>query len=144
MRGLGAADAAQPVSRWLPPLSAPSTFSGTRLRAAGAGGLLGLAAVKEQRVMRAISVLLGAGYWKTGLRAVGVMAGLALASVAVIGISGTRDYVSFLISPETLLHPVPWTVKGLVGSGAPSFIATAVVIAAAVAVAIRLRPPPDV
>src|SRR5260370_41076256 len=72
------------------------------------------------------------------------MAALAAASVAVIGISGTRDYVSFLVSPETLLHPVPWTVKGLVGSGTPSFIATALVVVAVVAVGIRLRPAPDV
>jgi hypothetical protein len=72
------------------------------------------------------------------------MAALAVASVAVIGVSGTRDYVSFLVSPETLLHPVPWTVKGLVGSGTPSFIATAVVIVAVVVAAIRLRPRPDV
>src|SRR5260370_13149901 len=72
------------------------------------------------------------------------MGGLAVGAVAVIGISGTRDYVSFLVSPETLLHPVPWTVKGLVGSGTPSFIATALVIVAVVAVGIRLRPPPDV
>ncbi|HEX9099864.1 MAG TPA: glycosyltransferase family 87 protein [Candidatus Dormibacteraeota bacterium] len=109
-----------------------------------AGVFLGLTALKPQLTLLTIPVLLAAGYWKTALTAVGVMAALAVASVAVIGVSGTRDYVSFLVSPETLLHPVPWTVKGLVGSGTPSFIATAVVIVAAVAVAIRLRPPPDV
>jgi glycosyl transferase family 87 len=109
-----------------------------------AGVLLGLTALKPQLTLLTIPVLLAGGYWKTGLTAVGVMAALAVASVAVIGVSGTRDYVSFLVSPETLLHPVPWTVKGLVGSGTPSFIATAVVIVAAAAVAIRLRPPPDV
>jgi Glycosyltransferase family 87 len=109
-----------------------------------AGVFLGLTALKPQLTLLTIPVLLAAGYWKTGLTAVGVMAALAIASVAVIGISGTRDYASFLVSPETLLHPVPWTVKGLVGTGTPSFIATAVVIVAGVAVAIRLRPPPDV
>jgi len=109
-----------------------------------AGVFLGLTALKPQLTLLTIPVLLGAGYWKTGLTAIGVMAALAVASVAVIGINGTRDYVSFLVSPETLLHPVPWTVKGLVGTGTPSFIATALVIVAAVAVAIRLRPPPDV
>ena len=109
-----------------------------------AGVFLGLTALKPQLTLLTIPVLLAAGYWKTALTAVGVMAALAAASVAVIGISGTRDYVSFLVSPETLLHPVPWTVKGLVGSGTPSFIATALVIVAVVAVGIRLRPPPDV
>jgi hypothetical protein len=109
-----------------------------------AGVFLGLTALKPQLTLLAMPVLLAAGYWKTALTAVGVMAALAMASVAVIGVSGTRDYVSFLVSPETLLHPVPWTVKGLVGTGAPSFIATAVVIVAAVVVAIRLRPRPDV
>jgi glycosyl transferase family 87 len=108
------------------------------------GVFLGLTALKPQLTLLTIPVLLAAGYWKTASSAIAVMAGLALASVAVIGVSGTRAYVSFLVSPETLLHPVPWTVKGLVGSGAPSFIATAIVILAAVAIAIRLRPPPDV
>ncbi len=109
-----------------------------------AGVFLGLTALKPQLTLLAIPVLLAAGYWKTALTAVGVMAALAVASVAVIGISGTRDYMSFLVSPETLLHPVPWTVKGLVGSGTPSFIATGVVIVAVVAAAIRLRPSPHV
>jgi alpha-1,2-mannosyltransferase len=109
-----------------------------------AGVFLGLTALKPQLTLLTIPVLLAAGYWKTALTAVGVMAALAAASVAVIGVSGTRDYVTFLVSPETLLHPVPWTVKGLVGSGTPSFIATALVIVAVVAVAIRLRPRPDV
>jgi glycosyl transferase family 87 len=109
-----------------------------------AGVFLGLTALKPQLTLLTIPVLLAAGYWKTALSAIGVMAGLAVASVAVIGVSGTRDYVSFLVSPETLLHPVPWTVKGLVGTGTPSFIATAVVIAAVVAAGIRLRPGPDV
>jgi hypothetical protein len=109
-----------------------------------AGLFLGLTALKPQLTLLTIPVLLAAGYWKTGLIAIGVMAGLAVASVAVIGVSGTRDYVSFLVSPETLLHPVPWTVKGLVGSGTPSFVATAVVVVAVVAAAIRIRPRPDV
>jgi hypothetical protein len=109
-----------------------------------AGVFLGLTALKPQLTLLTIPVLLAAGYWKTALTAVGVMAALAAASVAVIGLSGTRDYVSFLVSPETLLHPVPWTVKGLVGSGMPSFIVTALVIVAVVAAAIRLRPRPDV
>jgi hypothetical protein len=109
-----------------------------------AGVFLGLTALKPQLTLLTIPVLLAAGYWKTALTAVGVMAALAVASVAVIGVSATRDYVSFLVSPETLLHPVPWTVKGLVGSGTPSFIATAVVIVAVVVAAIRLRPRPDV
>jgi hypothetical protein len=109
-----------------------------------AGALLGLTALKPQLTLLAIPVVLGAGYWKTALAAMVVTAALALASVAVIGISGTRDYVSFLVSPETLLHPVPWTVKGLVGGGAPSLIATAIVVVAVVVVGIRLRPRPDV
>jgi hypothetical protein len=109
-----------------------------------AGVFLGLTALKPQLTLLVIPVLLAAGYWKTALTAVGVMVALAAASVAVIGVGGTRDYVSFLVSPETLLHPVPWTVKGLVGTGTPSFIATAVVIVAVVAAAIRLRPRPDV
>gem|GEM_PF-4807320 len=109
-----------------------------------AGVFLGLTALKPQLTLLTIPVLLAAGYWKTALSAIGVMAGLAVASVAVIGVSGTRDYVSFLVSPETLLHPVPWTIKGLVGSGTPSFIATALVVVAVVAVGIRLRPAPEV
>jgi hypothetical protein len=109
-----------------------------------AGVLLGLTALKPQLTLLVVPVLLAAGYWKPALTAVGVMAAMALASVAVIGISGTRDYLSFLVSPETLNHQMPITVKGLVGTGLPSFAATVVVVVAAVAVAIRLRPPPDV
>jgi hypothetical protein len=108
------------------------------------GVLLGLTALKPQLTLLVIPVLLGAGYWKIGLTAIGVMAALAVASVAVIGMSGTRDYLNFLASPETLNHDMPITVKGLVGAGLPSYIGTAVVVAAAVAVAIRLRPQPDV
>ncbi len=109
-----------------------------------AGVLLGLTALKPQLTLLVIPVLLAAGYWKTALTALGVMAGLALASVAVIGVSGTREYLSFLTSPATLNHEVPWTVKGLVGAGPPSFIATAVVVVSAAAIAIRLRPAPDI
>lgn len=109
-----------------------------------AGVLLGLTALKPQLTLLAVPVLLGAGYWKTALTAVGVMATLALASVAVLGASGTRDYISFVTSPDALNHQMPWTVKALVGTGAPSFAATVVVVIAAVAVAIWLRPPPGV
>jgi len=109
-----------------------------------AGVLLGLTALKPQLTLLVIPVLLGAGYWKAALTAVGVMAALALASMAVIGVSGTRDYITFLTSPGALNHEMPWTVKALVGTGAASFAATVVVLIAAVAVAIRLRPPPDV
>ncbi len=109
-----------------------------------AGLLLGLTALKPQLTLLVVPVLLAAGYWKTALTAVGVMAGLAVASVAVIGASGTREYLSFLSSPDVLNHQMPWTVKGLVGTGLPSFIATAVVVVATTVVAIRLRPPPDV
>jgi hypothetical protein len=109
-----------------------------------AGVLLGLTAVKPQLTLLVVPVLLAAGYWKTALTGAGVMAGLALVSAAVIGPSGTRDYLSFLVSPDALNHQMPWTVKALVGAGAPSFVATAVVVIAAAAVAIRLRPRPDV
>lgn len=109
-----------------------------------AGVFLGLTALKPQLTLLVVPVLLAAGYWKTAVTAVGVMAALALASVAVIGASGTRDYVNFLTSPGTLNHEMPWTVKALVGTGVASFVATAVVLIAAVAAAIWLRPPPDV
>ena len=109
-----------------------------------AGVLLGLTALKPQLTLLVVPVLLGAGYWKTALAAVGVMVALALASVAVIGMSGTRDYITFLTSSDALNHQMPWTVKALVGTGLPSFVATAVVVVAAVAAAVRLRPPPDV
>jgi hypothetical protein len=71
------------------------------------------------------------------------MAALALASVAVIGVSGTRDYLSFLTSADVLNHSMPWTVKGIVGIGMASYIATALVIVATAAIAFRFRPPPD-
>ena len=108
-----------------------------------AGVLLGLTALKPQLTLLVVPVLLGAGYWKTSLTAVAVMAALAVVSVAVIGSSGTRDYLSFLASPETLNHQMPITVKGLVGAGLPSFAATVVVLLAATAAAYRFRPRPD-
>jgi hypothetical protein len=109
-----------------------------------AGVLLGLTALKPQLTLLVVPVLLGAGYWKAAFTAAGVMAALALASIAVIGSSGTRDYITFLTSTDALNHQMPWTVKALVGTGAPSFVATVVVVVAAVTVAIWLRPPPDV
>jgi len=108
-----------------------------------AGVFLGLTAIKPQLTLLVIPVMLAAGYWKTALTAVGVTALLAVASAAVIGTSGTRDYLSFITSPDVLNHQVPWSVKGLVGVGLPSFIATAVVLVVTVAAAIRFRPPPD-
>lgn len=109
-----------------------------------AGVLLGLTVLKPQLTLLVAPILLAAGYWKTAVTAFVVMAAMALASVAVIGLSGARDYVTFLTSPDALNHPMPWTVKGLVGAGTPSFAATAVVVILVVAVAVRLRPPPDV
>src|SRR5258708_28720558 len=50
-----------------------------------AGVFLGLPALKPQLTLLPIPVLLAAGYWKTALTAVGVMAALAIASVIVIG-----------------------------------------------------------
>lgn len=108
-----------------------------------AGVFLGLTALKPQLTLLMVPVLLGAGYWKTALTAVGLMVALALASVAVIGVSGTRDYLSFLASPETLNHQMPITVKGLVGTGLLSFAATVVVLLAVTAAAYRFRPKPD-
>ncbi len=109
-----------------------------------AGVLLGLTALKPQLTLLVVPVLLAAGYWKTALTAVGVVVVLAAGSVAMIGVSGTRDYLSFVTAPETLNHQMPWTVKGVVGAGVPSFVATAVVVIALAAVGYRLRPPPDV
>jgi len=103
-----------------------------------------LTVLKPQLTLLVAPILLAAGYRKTAVTAVVVMAAMALASVAVIGLSGTRDYIAFLTSPDALNHPMPWTVKGLVGAGTLSFAATAVVVVAAIAIAVRLRPPPDV
>ena len=108
-----------------------------------AGVLLGLTAIKPQLTLLVLPVLLAAGYWRTAVTAIGVMVALALASIAVIGVSGTRDYISFLTSADVLNHPMPWTVKGIVGIGMASYIATALVVVATATVAFRFRPPPD-
>ena len=108
-----------------------------------AGLLLGATVVKPQLTLLVLPVLLASGYWKAVVTAAGVMAVLALLSIAVIGSGGTHDFVAFTTAPEQLNHPMPWTIKGLVGTGTPSFIGTAIVVAAVVAVAIRFRPAPD-
>ena len=108
-----------------------------------AGVMLGLTALKPQLTLLVVPILLAAGYWKTALSAVGVAAALAVASVVVVGANGTRDYIAYVTTPDVLNHPMPYTVKGLVGVGPPSFIATGVVVVAMIAIAIRFRPRPD-
>lgn len=108
-----------------------------------AGVLLGLTVVKPQLTLLVLPVLLAAGYWKTVVTAAGVMVLLALASIAVIGSTGTHDFIAFTTAPEQLNHAMPWTIKGLVGTGMPSFVGTAVVLVAIVAAALRFRPAPD-
>jgi len=108
-----------------------------------AGVLLGMTALKPQLTLLVIPVLLAAGYWKTAVIAIAVMAALALASAAVMGAAGTRDYVTFLLSPGAINHQMPLTIKSLVGVG-PSIVAwTGIVLVAAAAVSFRFRLRPD-
>lgn len=110
-----------------------------------AGLMLGLTALKPQLTLLVVPVLLAAGYRKTALTTIGVVIGLAVASVAVVGASGTRDYLSFVSSPYPLnQQQMPWTLTGLVGgTGLIYLIAAVVVIVATTVAANRLRPPPD-
>ncbi len=108
-----------------------------------AGALLGLTALKPQLTLLMLPLLLCSGYWKTALTAVGVAVVMAAVSVVAIGADGLRDYISVLTGPDLLNHVFPWTVKGLVGAGTPSFIATALVVLGLMAVGIWLRPYAD-
>ena len=108
-----------------------------------AGVLLGLTALKPQLTLVVFPVLLAAGYWKTALVALAVAAGLGLASIAVIGPSGTREYLAFLASPAEIDEPMRLTIKNVVGVGLPSTIGSVVVVLVTSAAAFRLRPRPE-
>jgi Glycosyltransferase family 87 len=111
-----------------------------------AGVLLGLTALKPQLTLLVVPVMLAAGYRKTALTTIGVVVALAVASVAVVGASGTRDLISFVSSPYPLTQQqMPWTLTGLLGGvGLIYLVATVVVVVATAAVANRLRMPADV
>jgi len=108
-----------------------------------AGVLLGLTALKPQLTLLVLPLLLCSGYWKIVMTAVGVAAVMAALSVAAIGAGGVRDYFAVLTGPDLLNHVFPWTVKGLVGAGMPSFIATVLVVLGLIAIGLRLRPSAD-
>jgi len=108
-----------------------------------AGILLGITVLKPQLTLLILPLLLLSGYWKPVVTASAVALALAGLSVAVVGTDGARAYLSLLTSPGELNHAFPWTVKGLVGAGAPSLIATGLVVVALLGIAITLRPAPD-
>ncbi len=110
-----------------------------------AGVILGVTALKPQLTLVVAPVLLAAGYRRTALTAVGVVAVLAAASVVAVGANGTRDYLSFVTSPYPFTQQqMPWTLAGLVGSSRLVYlIAIVVVVIVTTVAAYRLRPPPD-
>ena len=106
-----------------------------------AGAVLALGtALKPQLVLAVPLVLLAAGRWRVVAAWAAAVAVLAAISLALIGPDGLRDYRSLLAEAQTLPNNRYFTLAYVLGPGALSYVAQAVVlVAAAVAAYVNRR-----
>jgi alpha-1,2-mannosyltransferase len=103
---------------------------------AAAGILLGLAtALKPQLVLAVPLVLLAAGRWRIFSAWAVTAALLAALSIAVLGSGGLSDYRALLAEAQTLPNNRYFTLAYVLGPGALSYVAQAVVLIGAAAAA---------
>jgi Glycosyltransferase family 87 len=104
-----------------------------------AGAVLGLAAIKPQLSLLVPVVLVFAGRWRIAAGWVAVACLLAAASLAAIGGQGLRDYLALLSEAQSVTNNRYFTFAYLVGPGAASYVAQALAVVAAAALAYRNR-----
>ena len=104
-----------------------------------AGAVLGLSAIKPQLTLLLPVVLLFAGRWKIVAGWAAVVSVLAAASLAVIGSQGLNDYRSLLAEAQHVTNNRYFTLAFALGPGTLSYVAEAIVIAAAAAAAFLNR-----
>ncbi len=104
-----------------------------------AGAVLGLSAIKPQLTLLVPVVLLFAGRWKVVAGWAAVVSILAAASLAVIGSQGLNDYRSLLAEAQHVANNRYFTLAFALGPGTLSYVAEAIVIAAAAAAAFLNR-----
>jgi glycosyl transferase family 87 len=98
-----------------------------------AGLVLGLSVLKPQLTLVLPLVLLAGGRWKIAGAWAGTAAVLAGLSVAVIGAQGVNDYRGLLNEAQHVVNNRYFTLAYLLGPGALSYVAEAVVVAIAMA-----------
>ena len=98
-----------------------------------AGIVLGLTVIKPQLVLLLPIVLLASARWKIVAAAAVTATVLAAASLAVVGGQGWSDYLGLLNEAQRVTNNRYFTPAYVLGPGALSYAAQAVVVAAAVA-----------
>jgi hypothetical protein len=96
-----------------------------------AGAVLGLAVIKPQLLLLLPVVLLGAGRWKIVACGATTAAVLGVVSLAAIGAQGWHDYQALLNEAQHVTNNRYFTPAFVLGPGALSYVAQAVVVAAA-------------
>jgi len=98
-----------------------------------AGAVLGLSVIKPQLTLLLPLVLLFGGRWKIAAAWAGTAAVLALASLAAVGSQGLGDYLSLLNEAQHVTNNRYFTLAFVLGPGALSYVAQALVAVAAAA-----------
>jgi hypothetical protein len=104
-----------------------------------AGAVLGLSVIKPQLTLLLPAVLLFAGRWRIVAGWAAVAALLGAASFAVVGGQGLRDYLALLNEAQHVTNNRYFTAAYVLGPGFLSYLAQAIVLAAAVVAAYANR-----
>lgn len=100
-----------------------------------AGAVLGLAVIKPQLTLALPLILLAAGRWKIVVTWATTAAVLAVASLALIGNQGLSDYQSLLKEAQGVVNNRYFTLAYVLGPGALSYAAQAMIAVAGAAAA---------